>query len=79
MIENKLSVNPDKAEYLLFKSKNISVRFNININLNDINFLLVNLQKPSVQFFNLSMDKHVSFVAKTSQTPCLSPYSKFRP
>ena len=32
MIGNKLSVNPDKTEYLLFNSKNINVPVSINLN-----------------------------------------------
>ena len=36
MIGNKLSVNPDKTEYLLFNSKNINVPISINLNLNTI-------------------------------------------
>ena len=74
MIGNKLSVNPDKTEYLLFNSKNINVPVSINLNLNTVS--------PSESAKNLgvifqsdmSMDKHISSVVKT----CFHQLCEFR-
>ena len=74
MIGNKLSVNPDKTEYLLFNSKNINVPVCINLNLNT--------NSPSECAKNLgvifqsdrSMDKHISSVVKT----CFHQLREFR-
>ena len=74
MIGNKLSVNPDKTEYLLFNSKNINVPVSINFNLNTIspsecaNYLDVIFQS------DMSMDKHISSVVKT----CFHQLREFR-
>ena len=74
MIGNKLSVNPDKTEYLLFNSKNISVPVSINLNLNTISpsecakYLGVIFQS------DMSMNKHFSSVVKT----CFHQLRKFR-
>ena len=74
MIGNKLSVNPDKTEYLLFNSKNINVPVSINLNLNIIS--------PSESAKNLgvifqsdmSVDKHISSVVKI----CFRQLREFR-
>ena len=74
MIGNKLSVNPDKTDYLLFNSKNINVPVSINLNLNAISpsecakNLLVIFQS------DMSMNKHISSVVKT----CFHQLREFR-
>ena len=64
MIGNKLSVNPDKTEYILFNSKNINVPVSINLNLNTI--LPSECAKNLGVIFqsDMSMDKHISSVVK---------------
>ena len=74
MIGNKLSVNPDKTDYLQFNSKNINVPVSNTLNLNTIS--------PSEYAKNLgvifqpdmSVDKHISSVVKT----CFHQLCKFR-
>ena len=65
IIGNKLSVNPDKTEYLLFNSKNINVPVSINLNLNTI--LPGECAKNLGVIFqsDMSRDKHISSVVKT--------------
>ena len=74
MIGNKLSVNPDKTEYLLFNSKNINVPVSINLNLNTI--LSSECAKNLGVIFqsNMSMDKQISSIVKT----CFHQLREFR-
>ena len=65
MIGNKLSVNPDKTEYLLFNSKNINVSASINLNLNTISLSECAKNLGVIFQSNMSMDKHISSVDKT--------------
>ena len=64
MIGNKLSVNPDKTEYLLLNYKNINVPVNTNLNLNTI--LPSECAKNFSVIFqsDMTMDKHISSVVK---------------
>ena len=64
MIGNKLSVNPDKTEYLLFNSKNINV-LSINLNLNTISPSECAKNLGVIFQWDMSMDKHISSVVKT--------------
>ena len=66
MIGNKLFVNPDKTEYLLFNSKIINVPVSINLNLNTISPSESAKNLGVIFQFNISMDKHISFVVKTN-------------
>ena len=65
MIGNKLSVNPDKTEYLLFNSKNINVPVSINLNLNTISPSECAQNLGVIFQPDMSMDKHISSVVKT--------------
>ena len=65
MIGNKLSVNPDKTEYLLFNSKNINVPVSINLNLNTISPSECAKNLGVIFQSDMSMDKHISSVVKT--------------
>ena len=62
MIGNKLSVNPDKTEYLLFNSKNINVPVSINLNLNTISPSECAKNLGVIFQSDMSMDKHISSV-----------------
>ena len=59
MIGNKLSVNPDKTEYLLFNSKNINVPVSINLNLNTISPSECAKNLGVIFQSDMSMDKHI--------------------
>ena len=65
MIGNKLSVNPDKTEYLLLNSKNISVPVSINLNLNTISPRECAKNLGVIFQSDMSMDKYNSSVLKT--------------
>ena len=65
MIGNKLSVNPDKTEYLLFNLKNINVPVSINLNINTISPSECAKNLGVIFQSDMSMDKHISCVAKT--------------
>ena len=65
MIGNKLSVNPDKTEYLLFNSKNINVLVSINLNLNTISPSECAKNLDVIFQSDMSMDKHISSFVKT--------------
>ena len=65
MIGNKLSVNPDKTEYLLFNSKNVNVPVSINLNLNTISPSECAKNLGVIFQSDISMDKHISSVVKT--------------
>ena len=63
MVANKLSVNPNKAEYLLFKPKH----FNNLKNSNNINSIIIspNDSAKNLGFVfqsDMSMDKHISAI-----------------
>ena len=60
MIGNKLSVNPDKTDYLLFNSKNINVPFSINLNLNTISPSECAKNLGVIFQSDMSVDKHQS-------------------
>ena len=64
-IGNKLSVNPDRTEYLLFNSKNINVSVSINLNLNTISPSECAKNLGVIFQSDMSMDKHISSVVKT--------------
>ena len=64
MIGNKLSVNPDETDYLLFNSKNISVPVSINLNLNTISPSECAKNLSVIFQSNMSMDKHILSVVK---------------
>ena len=74
MIGNKLSVNPDKTEYLLFNSKNINVPVSINLNLNTISPSKCAKNLGLIFQSDMSMDKHISSVVKT----CFHQLCEFR-
>ena len=74
MIGNKLSVNPDKTEYLLFNSKNIKVPVSINLNLNTISPSECAKNLGVIVQSDMSMDKHISSVVKT----CFHQLREFR-
>ena len=74
MIGNKLSVNPDKTEYLLFNLKNINVPVSINLNLNTISPSECAKILGVIFQSDMSMDKHISCVAKT----CFHQLREFR-
>ena len=74
MIGNKLSVNPDKTEYLVFNSKNINVPVSINLNLNTISPSECAKNLGVIFQSDMSMDKHISFVVKT----CFHQFREFR-
>ena len=74
MIGNKLSVNPDKTEYLLFNSKNINVPVSINLNLNTISPSECAKNLGVIFQSDMSMDKHISSVVKT----CFHQLREFR-
>ena len=61
MISNKLSVNPNKTEYLLFNPNNVNLSVNIN-NLGSNTISLRDSAKNLGAIFqtNMSMDKHTS-------------------
>ena len=65
MIGNKLSVNPDKTEYLLFNSKYINVPVSINLNLNTISPSQSAKNLGIIFQSDISMDKHILSVVKT--------------
>ena len=73
-IGNKLFVNPDKTEYLLFNSKNINAPVSINLNLNTISPSKCEKNLCVLFQFDMSMDKHISFVVKT----CIHQLREFR-
>ena len=72
MIRNKLSVNLDKTEYLLFNLKNI----NVPVSIIQILFLYSESAKNLGVIFqsDMSMDKHISSVVKT----CFLQLCEFR-
>ena len=74
MIGNKLSVNPDKTDYLQFNSKNINVLVSINLNLNTISPSECAKNLGVIFQSDMSMDKHISFVVKT----CFHQLHEFR-
>ena len=74
MIGNKLSVNPDRTEYLLFNSKNINVPVSINLNLNTISPSEYAKNLGVIFLSDMSMDKHISSVVKT----CFHQLREFR-
>ena len=74
MIGNKLSVNPDKTEYLLFNSKNINVPVSINLNSNTISPSECAKNLGVIFQSDMSMDKHISSVVKT----CFHQLREFR-
>ena len=74
MIGNKLSVYPDKTEYLLFNSKNINVPVNINLSLNTISPSEWAKNLGVIFQSDMSMDKHISSVVKT----CFHQLREFR-
>ena len=74
MIGKKLSVNPDKTEYLLFNSKNINVPVSINLNLNTISPCECAKNLGVIFQSDMSMDKHISSVVKT----CFHQLHEFR-
>ena len=74
MIGNKLSVNPDKTEYLLFNSKNINVPVSINLNLNTISPSECAKNLGVIFQSDMFMDKHISSVVKT----CFHQLREFR-
>ena len=74
MLGNKLSVNPDKTEYLLFNSKNINVPVSINLNLNTISPSECAKNLGVIFQSDMSMDKHISSVVKT----CFHQLREFR-
>ena len=74
MIGNKLSVNPDKTEYLLFNSRNIKVPVSINFNLNTISPSKCAKNLGVIFQPDMSMDKHISSVVKT----CFHQLREFR-
>ena len=74
MIGNKLSVNPDKTEYLLFNSKNINVPVSINLNLNNISPSECAKNLGVIFQSDMSMDKHITSVVKT----CFHQLREFR-
>ena len=74
MIGNKLSVNPDKTEYLLFNSKNINVPVSINLNLNTISPSEYAQNLGVIFQSDMSMDKHISSAIKT----CFHQLHEFR-
>ena len=65
MIGNKLSVNSDKTEYLLFNSKNINSPVSINLNLNTISPSECAKNFGVIFQFDMSMDRHIASVVKT--------------
>ena len=73
-MENKLSVNPDKTEYLLFNSKNINVPVSINLNLNTISPSECAKNLGVIFQSDMSMEKHISSVVKT----CFLQLREFR-
>ena len=74
MIGNKLSVNPDKTEYLLFNSKNINVPVSINLNLNTISPSECAKNLGVIFQSDMSMDKRILSVVKT----CFHQLHEFR-
>ena len=77
-IGNKLSVNPDKTEYLLFNSKNINVPVSINLNLNTISPSECAKNLGVIFQSDMSMDKHVSSVVKINLFPSLREFRHIR-
>ena len=65
MIGNKLSVNPDKTEYLLFNSKNINVLVSIYLNLNTISPSESTKDHDVIFESDMFMDNHISSVVKS--------------
>ena len=62
---NKLSVNPDKTEYLLFNQLSINVPVSVDLNLNTI-FPSESTKNLDIIFqSDVSMDKHISSIVKT--------------
>ena len=74
MIGNKLSLNPDKTEYILFYLKNINVPVSVNLNLSTISLSKSTKNLGLVFQSDLSMDKHIPSVAKT----CILQLREFR-
>ena len=66
MISNKLSVNPNKTEYLLFKPNKVNLPVN-NINLGSNTISPSNSAKNLGVIFrsDMSMDKHISSIIKS--------------
>ena len=74
MIGNKLFINPDKTEYLLFNSKNINDPVSINLNLNTISPSECAKNLGVIFQSDMSIDKHISSVVKT----CFHQLREFR-
>ena len=74
MIGNKLSVNPDKTEYLLFNSKYINVPININLNSNIISPSESARNIGAIFQFVMSMNTQILSVIKI----CFFQLRKFR-
>ena len=74
MIGNKLPVNPNKTDYLLFNLKIINVPFNINLNLNTISPSECAKNLDVIFQSDISTDRHISSVVKT----CFHQLREFR-
>ena len=79
MISNKLSVNPNKTEYLLFNPNNVNLPVNI-INFGSYTISPSDSGKNLGIIFqtNMSMDKHISSIIKSCIFK-IRDFSRIRP